>query len=45
MMGGGGAESVPPIFICEKNKKMIMQCVWFIILSGSSEDKAIFHVI
>ena len=36
MMGGGGAESVPPIFICENNIKSnkIKHCVdlFFLVL-------------
>ena len=46
LMGGGGAKCVPPIFICENNRKgnKIMHCVEF-FFSGSFEDKAIFHVI
>ena len=48
MMGGGGAQSAPPPhFSFEKNRKSkkIMHCVDFFSLSGSLEDKAIFHVI
>ena len=42
--GGGGAQSALPIFICENNRKSnkIMHCAIF--LSGSFENKAIFHV-
>ena len=46
-MMGGGAQSAPtPIFICENNikSKKIMHCVDF-FLSGSFEDRTIFHVI
>ena len=41
------AQSVPPIFIRENNRKSntIMHCVEKNFLSGSLEDKAIFHVI
>ena len=45
---GGGGLKVPPIFICENNRKInkIMHCVEKKkILSGSFKDKAIFHVI
>ena len=48
VMIGGGAQSAPPIFICENNRKSIkiMHCVEEIFfLSGSFEGKAIFHVI
>ena len=46
MMGKGGAQSVSPIFVCENNRKSnkIMHCVEK-KMSGSFEDKAIFHVI
>ena len=49
MMGGrGGAQSsLPPIFICENNRKSnkIMHCVEEKkSLSGSFEDRGIFHV-
>ena len=48
MMGGGLKVPHPPIFICENNRKSnkIMHCVEKKkSLSGSFEDKAIFHVI
>ena len=47
LMGGGGAESVNTNFICENNRKSnkIMHCVFFFFLSGSFEDRAIFHEI
>ena len=49
MIGGGGGHKVPPptIFIYENNRKSnkIMHCVEKKKLSGSFEDKAIFHVI
>ena len=37
---------VPPIFICENNRKSnkIMHCIKEKKLSGSFEDRAIFHV-
>ena len=46
-MMGGGTESVPPIFICENNRKSnkIMHCVEKKTLIGSFKNKAIFHVI
>ena len=45
--GGGGAQSAPPIFICENNRNSnkIMHCVKKFFLIGSFKDKAIFHVI
>ena len=54
MMGGlqtlvllGGAQSAPPIFICENHRKSnkIMHCVEKKNLNDSFKDKAIFHVI
>ena len=41
----GGAQSAPPIFICENNRKSnkIMYCVEIFFLIGSFKDKAIFH--
>ena len=47
VMIGGGAQSAPPIFICENHRKInkIMHCVEKKNLSGSFEGKAIFHVI
>ena len=45
--GGGGAQSAPPIFICENHRKInkIMHCVEEKkFLSASFEDMAIFHV-
>ena len=43
MMGGGW--KCPPIFICENIEKVIRLCTVLIFLSGSFEDRAIFHVI
>ena len=42
----GGAQCVPPIFICENNRKSnkIMNCVEKKSLSGCFEDRVIFHV-
>ena len=47
VMIGGGTKCPPPIFICENNRKSnkIMHCVEKKKLSGSFEDRAIFHVI
>ena len=44
--GGGGLKVPPPIFICENHRKSnkIMHCIEF-FLSGSFEDKVIFHVV
>ena len=47
MIGGGGLK-VPPIFICENNRnsnKIMHSVKKKKNLSGSFEDKAIFHVI
>ena len=45
-MIGGGAQSAPPIFICENHRKInkIMHCIEKKKLSASFEDIAIFHV-
>ena len=46
MMGGHFKPPPPPIFICENDRKSnkIVHCVEKKCLSGSFEDKAIFHV-
>ena len=45
---GGGAQSAPPIFICENNRisnKIMHSVEEKNSLNGSFKDKAIFHVI
>ena len=45
-VGDWAQSAPPPIFICENNRKSnkIMHCVEKKKLSGSFEDRAIFHV-
>ena len=43
MIGGGGAQSAPPIFICENHRKDYALCWEKKNLGASFEGMAIFH--